>query len=444
MEFEKPKLKRTEAKSLPESWELMTVGDSCDLLTGFPFKGDLYTETEGIRVLRGENVSTGFLRWDTVKRWKYSTSGLEKYFLKEGDVVVGMDGSKVGQNRAQIQDSDLPLLLAQRVARLRAKEEMDQNFLSHMILDKRFEKYVELVQTGTSVPHISGDQIRALTFPVPPVKEQKAIAVILSSISSKIRVNQRMNETLEAVGQATFKRWFVDFEFPNEKGKPYKSSGGEMVNSQLGEIPQNWEVKRLEEVTEAIFSGGTPDTRNKEYWNGSCPWLSSGETSSHFIYKTQKKITEKGIDNSSTRMAKSGDIIIASAGQGKTRGQTSLCLIDTYINQSIVALRAKDNIVPNSYLFFNLSRVYPLLRAISDSHSIRGSLTTRLFKDLEISLPPFKIVSAFDSWFISALRKIHSNLVENETLSELRDILLPRLMSGKIRVLVTKEKVEAS
>ncbi len=127
-------------------------------------------------------------------------------------------------------------------------------------------------------------------------------------------------------------------------------------------------------------------------------------------------------------------MVIASAGQGKTRGQASLCLIDTYINQSVNVVRSKNSIVPNSYLFLNLLLRYPQLRAISDSFSIRGSLTTKLVKELEIVLPPLKITYAFDELFNLVVRKIESNLIENEALSQIRDLLLPKLMSGKIRV----------
>ncbi len=118
----------------------------------------------------------------------------------------------------------------------------------------------------------------------------------------------------------------------------------------------------LEEVTEAIFSGGTPSTKNELYWNGEFNWLSSGESRNRIIKETEKKITLDGINNSSTRLAKKYDIIMASAGQGITRGQTSFLNIDTYINQSIVALRANDDKLDARYLFYNLNSRYSELR----------------------------------------------------------------------------------
>lgn len=147
----------------------------------------------------------------------------------------------------------------------------------------------------------------------------------------------------------------------------------------------------LGNITEAIFSGGTPSTRNSEYWDGNYNWLSSGETSRDFINSTDRMITELGIENSSTQLAIQGDVVMASAGQGKTRGQTSLLLIDTYINQSVIALRVNDSVLNNKYLYYNLKSRYRELRAISDSSSIRGSITTKMLKEFPIILPDVNI-----------------------------------------------------
>jgi type I restriction enzyme, S subunit len=149
----------------------------------------------------------------------------------------------------------------------------------------------------------------------------------------------------------------------------------------------NWEIRKIEEITLDIFSGGTPNTSKKEYWNGSIPWLSSGETRNPFILETEKKITKLGVENSSTRLAQKEDIIIASAGQGHTRGQVSFCMMDVYINQSIVALRANRKVIEPLYLFYNLKSRYNELRKISGSHSSRGSLTTKLLANLRIRVP---------------------------------------------------------
>ena len=135
-----------------------------------------------------------------------------------------------------------------------------------------------------------------------------------------------------------------------------------------------------------IFSGGTPSTKIKEYWDGDLNWLSSGETRNTYIYTTDKFITEEGANNSSTKLANKGDIVIASAGQGFTRGQSSMVMIDTYVNQSVIVISPNDK-VNNHYLLYNLKFRYPELRQLSDHASTRGSLTTKIIKGLDINLP---------------------------------------------------------
>jgi type I restriction enzyme S subunit len=183
---------------------------------------------------------------------------------------------------------------------------------------------------------------------------------------------------------------------------------------------------------ERIYSGGTPTTSNAAYWGGTFCWLSSGETRNRFVITTEKTITQVGIDNSSTKLAARHDIVMASAGQGFTRGQTSMLLIDTYINQSVIVIHAERGILP--YLFWNLANRYEELRAISDSSSIRGSLTTKMIAALEIPCAKADLLHAFADFSWAVIPQIENNLLENERLVALRDSLLPKLMSGEIDV----------
>lgn len=143
---------------------------------------------------------------------------------------------------------------------------------------------------------------------------------------------------------------------------------------------------KLIDVLNDIHSGGTPSTRESSYWGGKIKWLSSGETGQRFISDTVDKITEEGVKNSSTKLAPKGNIVIACAGQGKTRGQTSYLLDDMYINQSVIALETNAYVLP-LYLFYNLSSRYEELRGGSDASSTRGSITTTLLKNLSFKYP---------------------------------------------------------
>jgi type I restriction enzyme S subunit len=152
-------------------------------------------------------------------------------------------------------------------------------------------------------------------------------------------------------------------------------------------LPDGWEESILEDISINIFSGGTPNTKNKLFWNGKYYWLSSGETKNKYITTAQKTITQDGVNNSSTKLAIPHDILIASAGQGHTRGQTSFCMIETYFNQSIINIRIDNKKAYPKYIFYNISNRYNELRQLSDGHSIRGSLTTKIINKMSIRYP---------------------------------------------------------
>ena len=192
------------------------------------------------------------------------------------------------------------------------------------------------------------------------------------------------------------------------------------------------EMTTIGDYADRIYSGGTPTTSNAAYWNGAFGWFSSGETRNRFVISTEKTITQAGVDNSSTKLAAKHDIVMASAGQGFTRGQTSMLLLDTYVNQSVIVIHASKTVLP--YLFWNLANRYEELRAISDSSSIRGSLTTKMISAFAVPRADSDALQAFSDFAWSVIPQIENCLLENARLAELRDSLLPQLMSGEIDV----------
>ena len=174
-----------------------------------------------------------------------------------------------------------------------------------------------------------------------------------------------------------------------------------------------------------IYSGGTPSTKVKEYWDGNLNWLSSGETRNTYIYSTDKFITKKGADNSSTKLANKGDIVIASAGQGFTRGQSSMVMIDTYVNQSVIVIHPNEK-VNNFYLLYNLKFRYPELRQLSDHASTRGSLTTKIIKGLNINLPSLETQNKVSEIIKQFDRKIEVCKLLNRNLLSIADVIFKK------------------
>ena len=300
--------------------------------------------------------------------------------------------------------------------------------------DVRFVKYyldhikrqIRQITRGATQDNLSLDKLLSFDIVSPPIEQQAKIAAVASSYDELILNNARRIAILEEMAQALYQEWFVHFRFPgNDKAR--------LIESSLGKIPDGWKVFRLDDVCEKITSGGTPRTDTDEYWGGGIPWLSSGETGNRFIIGTDKTITKEGITNSSTKFARSGCTVIASAGQGKTRGQTSLLLLGCYINQSTIALISNRKHANDYFLFFDVLRRYKQFRQISDGSS-RGSLTTKLLADLEIVIPPSELVNEFESLVGPVVRKIECNLKRNVKLRQLRDLLLPKLISGQLDV----------
>ncbi|MBD3672770.1 MAG: restriction endonuclease subunit S [Planctomycetaceae bacterium] len=193
---------------VPEGWRPTTLGEEIDFQTGFAFKSKHFSESPpGIRLARGMNVKEGEFFWGNQSRyWPEVTPGIEEYLLQKGDVLIGMDGSKVGKNWVRVRESDLPCLLVQRVARLRQAESIGENFVWLIVSDPEFRFYVDAVKTGTSIPHISGGQIKNYDFIRPPIGENKLfegfeslVAPLTEQADNNHAESQTLAETRDAL-----------------------------------------------------------------------------------------------------------------------------------------------------------------------------------------------------------------------------------------------------
>ena len=163
---------------IPRGWCQTSIGKEVNLLTGFPFQSALFANSPpGVRLARGMNVKEGFFLWDSQSRfWTGEREEFEKYFLDVGDILIGMDGSKVGKNWVRVREADLPCLLVQRVARLRRESSIGETFLRFLVGSSEFTAYVDLVKTGTSIPHISLKQIKEYIFTRPVKGDNRLFA----------------------------------------------------------------------------------------------------------------------------------------------------------------------------------------------------------------------------------------------------------------------------
>ena len=393
-------------------WREVFLEDVADELT-VGYVGPMASEyvPNGIPFLRSQNVEPLRVIQEDIK---FITpqfhKRISKSALSPGDVVIVRTGKP---GACTVMPDSIPVANCSDLVIVRCGNKLDARFLAYYVNTVAAD-HVSAHLVGAVQQHFNVGSARKLKMLLPEIGEQRAIASVLGSLDDKIELNRRMNETLEALAQSLFKSWFVD--------------------ATQSALPKGWRESVLSECCENIFSGGTPSTQAADYWGGDIPWLSSGETRNRFIIDTEKTITSLGVENSSTRPARAGSTVIASAGQGHTRGQTSLLTFDSYINQSVVVLVADKSVSSDLFLFFDLARRYEQFRAMSDSQSSRGSLTTKLLAEMKVVVPPRELISKFDETVTPMTKKIIANLHESRTLAALRDALLPKLLSGELRV----------
>ncbi|MCG8802982.1 restriction endonuclease subunit S [Tenacibaculum finnmarkense] len=280
--------------------------------------------------------------------------------------------------------------------------------------------------------NLNSRDIKNFEILLPNLQTQKSIAKVLSDLDSKIEINNKINAALEAMAKTLYDYWFVQFDFPDKNGKPYKSSEGKMIfNEELKrEIPVGWQVKKLKEIAKT-GSGGTPLKSKKEYYDkGNISWINSGEVNASFIISAKKYITQLGLDKSSAKLFKKGTILMAM--YGATAGQVSLIDFEACTNQAICGINPIDEKL-KYYTKFSLEDLYQYLINLSTG-SARDNLSQDKIKELNIIIPNEALISAFHNNINSNFDEILLNLKQNQKLSELRDWLLPMLMNGQVSV----------
>ena len=280
--------------------------------------------------------------------------------------------------------------------------------------------------TGTSGrQRVPNDIFKQRKIYLPPLPEQRRIAAILSAFDDKIELNHQMNRTLEETASAIFKSWFVDFE-------PFLDGEFEYNVGLEEEIPKGWEVKRIGEVCKT-FGGGTPNTNEQSYWDGGdIYWATPTDITaltSPIIFDTARKITQKGLEKSSAKLLPVGAVLMTSRA---TLGHFAISKVPIATNQGFISIVCGD--YPSNYfmLYSVKQKTEQIIGFAGGSTYLEINKTA--FRSIQIILPPRKLVRKFDKIVESLYNEIYENERENKTLTQTRDALLPKLMSGEIRV----------
>jgi len=362
-----------------------------------------------------DNLSEKFSPTTFKTLTKIGLNEVKNCLLPSKSICVSCIGSDLGK----VVLTKKPTVTNQQFNSIVPNEENDADFIYYLmtVVGKHLNY---LSKTSTAVPIINKSTFANYEIEIPNIKEQKRIGKILSSIDDKIELNRRINDNLEQQAQALFKSWFVGFE-------PFKE--GKFVDSELGRIPEGWRVERLGSICKCLL-GGTPSRNKEEYWNGKIAWINSGEINEFRITKPSEYITQEGLKKSATKLLPKKTTVLAITGA--TLGQVSLLEIDSCANQSVIGLLENEDIF-HEY-------IYPLIKNRIDdlcSHMTGGAqqhINKNNVEQLEILVPPKKILVEYKQIATPIYSLISNICFESQKISKLRDSLLPRLMSGELKL----------
>lgn len=439
--------------SYREERKFIRIGDLFNLKNGYAFKSKNFTD-EGIPVIKIKNVKPNEIKLENLSYVsKEILQERRSYVIAKNSLLITMSGNRIDGSpeswvgKVALFKNDGQFLLNQRVGALTPKNNsVDISYCAYCLASFNYQfHFINSANSSGGQANISPDIILNTEIPIPPLPTQTRIASILSAFDEKIEVNRQMNATLEGMAQAMFREWFINFEFPNEDNEPYKSSGGEMVDSELGKIPKGWGVGILDDLID--FSNGYA-FKSRELLKediGDCyhvfkmghikkgGGLNADGTKSY--YEKSKSIKLKKY------VLRVGDLLMCMTDMKSNvalLGHTALMNENNkyIVNQRVGLLRPKNNLgidFPYLYILTNSNAFIEDLRSRANS-GVQVNLSTSEIKTSKVLLPPKEINIEFDNYAKAFFELIFKNEKENQALSKLRDVLLPKLMSGEIEV----------
>ena len=435
-------------ETVMEGWKHVKLRDVAELNGGYAFKSSQYTE-RGRFVLRTVNIRDDFsiTREGATYISEEDATQFSRFSLKDKDtlfVMVAATLGKVGYVRSNV----LPALLNQNMWVIRAKPGcIDARFLHFCF--RELSKIPLAWVSGSARNFLRRDDVRNLEFPLPPLPEQRAIAHVLGTLDDKIELNRRINETLEAMARALFKSWFVDF-LPVRAKMAGRDTGlpkhladlfpDRLVDSELGKIPKGWGVADIESLCVSITSGGTPARKNPIFWErGTIPWYKTGELLDGPLIDSEEYITETAISNSSAKLWPAGTILFALYAS-PTVGRLGVLAKPGTANQATAGIIAKSAYgVP--FLRRMLIEARDSLKAIAVG-AAQQNINQRVLKTHRLIVPKTAGAGAYSRLMTTCDDQQAVMAEASRTLANLRDALLPKLVSGDLRVQDAKKMME--
>ena len=383
--------------------------------------GDSFTD-EGINYFRSEMLgkakyldkSSGmmFISESTHNKLKRSQ-------IEADDILFSMAGIYLGK-LAIVKDEDVPANTNQAVALIRFNKGVNIDYLYYFMVQKSFNAYVNCMSAQAAQPNINLKQIGNLQIVLSTDKQQKRIAGILSAYDNLIENNNKRIRLLEQMAENLYKEWFVRFRFPGYEDTEFEDG-----------MPRDW-VREKIGLHYNTCSGGTPSRTHEEYYTeGTIPWVKTGEIKDGIIIHTDECITEAGIKGSSAKLLPQGAVVMAM--YGVNIGMLAYLDSEMTCNQACCVFNDKNEINSRHYLFHYLYSIRDYLLLIGFG-AAQQNLSQDLIKKVKIVIPPAELIKEFDKQKEPLYQTIRALMMQNDKLIKQRDALLPRLMSGKLKV----------
>lgn len=402
---------------MPNNWKTYKLDELTTKLGDGLHGTPKYSDNGEYYFINGNNLTNGKIeiKKDT-RRVTYDEFLKHKKDLDENTLFVSINGTigNVGTYNGE------KVILGKSACYFNIKDGVDKEFIKQIFSSKLSKDYLENNATGTTIKNVSLKTMREFPINLPPLQEQKSIASILSAIDDKIENNLAINKTLEEMAMALYKHWFVDFG-------PFQE--GEFVESELGRIPKGWEVKKIGDLYDTT-SGGTPSRTKMDYYeNGTIQWIKSKELDNTFIIDTEEKITEIALSKSSAKRFPAKSVLIAM--YGATVGEIAINSEIATCNQAICAIKQINLPYFYVFLFLKNEKENILNQAVG---SAQQNISQIIIKNLQLLNPNIEDVKELFNELDAIFNKLEANIRENQTLTQLRDTLLPKLISGEVRL----------
>jgi len=420
-------------------WKRYKLGDLLRVKHGWAFKGEFFSETGIQSILTpGNFYESGGFKANTSKDRFYIGEYPKEYLCSKGDLIVAMTEQAAGLlGSTAIVPEDNRYLHNQRIGLISCNEYLNKDFAYYLFMTQTVRQQISRSASGTKVKHTSPEKIYEVQVYIPKIQTQRNITKILTTLDQKIQINNQINQELEAMAKTLYDYWFVQFDFPDQNGKPYKLSGGKMVyHPELKrEIPEGWGVEKLGELIQ-LERGVTYAKSDivEKTTNDAIGVLRATNITGNvmdlndLVYLTKDKINNKQI------IKQNETLIVMSSGSKEHLGKNAI----NYYEEVIGFGAFCSKIVPQKYsayinTFLQSSEFKGYLLKQSMGTNI-NNLTNSDILDCRIILPNEEILDKFENMVEKNIKLISNNYIQNQELTQLRDWLLPMLMNGQVKV----------